>query len=176
MTVQALCKDLPVRFCPRCGASDLGPHGDKAVRCRACAFKYFHNNAAACGVVIEHAGEVLFVERGRDPAKGLLDVPGGFVDYGESLETAVLRETREEVGIALTHIDYLASFPNVYRYADVVYRTCDVYFRARLSERPETVAGDDAAACAWRRPGDVTDAELAFDSVRRLVAHLRCDG
>lgn len=176
MDIETQVETLPIKYCPRCGEARLRPHAAKAVHCAGCGFKYFHNNAAATGTVIRCGDHVLFVERGRDPAKGLIDVPGGFVDYGETLEQAAIRETHEEVGVQLKHVEYLASFPNVYRYSDVVYQTCDVYFQVRLPERPTVRAGDDAAACHWLRPADLAPPDLAFDSVRRLVRLLALGG
>lgn len=165
----ALCDELALRFCPRCGERALQPKDSRAVHCERCEFLYYHNNAAAAGTVVHCGDEVLFIERGENPAKGLLDVPGGFVDYGETLEQAAIRETHEEVGLLLERVAYVASFPNVYRYRDVVYQTCDVYFEAHLHTKPRLQAGDDAAACHWRRPADVAPEDMAFDSVRRLL-------
>ncbi|MEM1437256.1 MAG: NUDIX domain-containing protein, partial [Pseudomonadota bacterium] len=143
---------VPFRYCPACGQEALTAADAKSVRCEACGFRYFHNCATAAGVVVRFEDEVLFIERGHDPARGLLDVPGGFADYDESLEQAALRETREETGIALDGIRYLASFPNRYDYAGVLYHTCDVFFEAELQSRPVAVAADDAKAIVWRRP------------------------
>jgi ADP-ribose pyrophosphatase YjhB (NUDIX family) len=171
--VRQLCDDLPVRVCPRCGRTGLRARDSKAVHCPNCDFLYYHNNAAGTGVAICCDDDVLFIERAYNPAQGKLDVPGGFVDYGETLEEAALRETREEVGLVLPKVDYLASFPNVYRYNEVVYSTCDAYFIARFETRPQVRAADDAAACHWRRPRDVAAGEMAFDSVRGLLHLLK---
>ncbi len=165
----ALCRELPLRYCPRCGERSLRARKSRAVRCSGCGFLYFHNNAAAAGTVVRCGPDVLFIERGQEPSKGLIDVPGGFVDYGESLEQAAIRETHEEVGLLLDEVSYLYSFANVYRYAGVVYQTCDVYFEASVDERPALAPADDAASCCWRRPEDVRPDELAFDSVRGLL-------
>ena len=159
---------VPFRFCPSCASAAIHAADGKSVRCATCGFVYFHNNAAATGTVVRYGSEILFIERGQAPAKGLLDVPGGFVDYGETLEQAAIRETFEETGVRLDAVTYLASFPNDYEYRGVLYRTCDVYFEARLSTRPRAQAADDAAAIVWRRPSEVQANELAFASVRRL--------
>ncbi len=168
----ALCAEQPLNWCPRCGERTLQPHRGRAVHCTSCDFLYYHNNAAAAGVVVRCGEHVLMIERGQAPSSGLLDVPGGFADYGETLEQTALRETREEVGIALDEVRYLASFPNVYRYRDMIYQTCDVYFEARVDTRPDVVAADDAAACHWCIPAELAPEQLAFDSVRALVARL----
>ena len=80
----------PFRFCPSCGEPcgerAGGWHGGKEFRCPVCGFRFFQNVAAACGVLVSHDGRFLFVERAKDPAKGLLGLPGGFVDPGEGVE------------------------------------------------------------------------------------------
>lgn len=171
-----MCETLPIHYCPRCGAKRLQVINANAIHCDACDFHYFHNNAAAAGVVIRCAGHVLLVERGRDPGKGSLSVPGGFVDYGESAEQAARREVREEVGLQLDDIDYLASFPNTYRFADVIYKTCDIYFQARVPERPVVVVGDDAVDFVWLRPSEIRPEQIVFESVGRLIGLLQEQG
>ena len=69
------------RYCPRCGAPDLQhPHG-RALHCPQCELTYYHNVAAAVAcIVLDDHGQILSVRRAREPAKGTLDLPGGFVD------------------------------------------------------------------------------------------------
>lgn len=53
----------------------------------------------ATSTVTEHDGKLLLIRRGTEPFKGKLAFPGGFVDYGEKVEDAAIRETKEETGI-----------------------------------------------------------------------------
>ena len=76
----------PFRFCPSCGRAGGEWHGGREFRCPACGFRFFQNVAAACGVLVSHQSRILFVERAKEPAKGLLGLPGGFVDPGEGVE------------------------------------------------------------------------------------------
>ena len=106
----------PFNFCPACGSVGGEFIDSREYRCPACGFRYFHNVATAAGVVVERGGKFLFVVRAAEPAKGKLGLPGGFVDPGESVEAALRREVREEVGVEIANLRYFASqawpFPN----------------------------------------------------------------
>ena len=54
------------------------------------------------------------MRRAKEPAKGTLDLPGGFVDMYETVEDGMRREIKEETGLDVTEIQYLFSSPNVY--------------------------------------------------------------
>lgn len=93
------------RFCPRCGAaleSRVLKSGERPrLVCQACAFVFFLDPKVATGVVFSYGGGVLLVQRAIDPAYGKWVFPGGYVDRGETLEAAALREVREETGLAV---------------------------------------------------------------------------
>ena len=165
----------PFRFCPSCARPGGGWVGGREFRCPACGFRFFQNVAAACGVLIAHEGRFLFLERAKDPAKGLLGLPGGFVDPGESVEVGLAREVAEEIGGALGPIVFLASFPNRYPFAGVEYHTCDLYFRAELVGDPGLLKADPAevAGLRWMKPNEVRLEGLAFGSLKALWASLR---
>ncbi len=116
-------------FCPRCGSGSLQQRSEKEFAC-GCGFHYFQNVASAVMVALCWQDELLVAVRARDPGRGLLDLPGGFVDPGESLEEALVRELKEELGLDLTGETprYLGSYANVYPYDDVTYHTCDTVF------------------------------------------------
>jgi ADP-ribose pyrophosphatase YjhB (NUDIX family) len=157
--------------CPRCGAPGPGEASPNPFRCAACGFVlYFNAASAVAALVARDDGRVLWIERAREPAKGKLGMPGGFVDIGETAEDALRRETREEVGIDLDGFDYMASFPNRYVYADVTYCTLDLFFAATTRESDRARALDAVSRVEWRDPGAIDPAELAFDSMRRALA------
>ena len=96
-------------------------HG-RAIHCPSCDLTYFHNVASAVACfVLDEAGRLLTVRRARDPEKGTLDLPGGFVDPEETVDDAVRRELREETGLEATEVRLLFSIPNVYPYSGVVF-------------------------------------------------------
>lgn len=109
---------------------------------------------AAGAVVVDDAGQVLLVRRGREPARGSWSLPGGRVEPGESPAQAAVREVREETGLVVTlgrHLGVLevpAPEPGrVYRIHDYAARVVG----GRLA------AGDDAARVRWFTPAELVD-------------------
>jgi ADP-ribose pyrophosphatase YjhB (NUDIX family) len=125
------------------------------------------------GILVKETGEVLLVVRGKEPAKGKFNIPGGFVDPYESAEEALRREVWEEVGYTLKKIEFLASFPNLYPYSGVVYHTVDMFFVGVIAEEWEFVPNAEVTAIAFRQPNDIVEEELAFDSTRRALRTYR---
>jgi len=89
------------RFCPRCGRklSDKKEGGVKRKYCDACRRIFYNNPLIGVAVIAEKNGRLLFVKRGISPGKGLWALPGGFMEQGETVERAALRELREETGL-----------------------------------------------------------------------------
>ena len=162
------------RFCPRCGAARPEENrGQTPLACPACGLAYYFNpSVAAAALVLDGAGRVLLVRRAKEPSAGLLGVPGGFIDVGETAEDGLRREVREEVGLELDRIRFLMSYPNVYHYRDVSYPVVDLYFTA-LALAPESARPLDAVAgIEWHLPADIPDAEIAFPSMRAALLRM----
>jgi 8-oxo-dGTP pyrophosphatase MutT (NUDIX family) len=168
-------------FCPACASKKIIFDAGKVFRCPDCGFVYFHNTAAATGCIIEADGRLMFLVRGKDPGKGKLDLPGGFIDPGEGAIEGLYRELREEIGwsppippgTALTDVFTLfASFPNVYPYKNINYNTCDLYFclsSPGLREQDLVPERTEISAIHFLRPEEIDYDELAFDATRRAV-------
>ena len=76
-------------YCPKCGARTFVERNEKAKQCTTCGFVYYFNPSSAVACFIRNSkGELLLVRRAKEPAKGTLDLPGGFVDMYESAEDA----------------------------------------------------------------------------------------
>lgn len=111
-------------------------------------------------------GEVLWIRRGREPGKGKLGMPGGFVDADENLEQAAIREVREETGQEISDLQYLCSHPNSYLYDGCVRPVCDVFFTARARSKAVSPRPGEVSECIWRKAREISPEELAFDSMR----------
>ena len=117
----------------------------------------YRNPAPTVDVIIElDDGRVVLIER-RNPPHGWA-LPGGFVDYGETLEAAAVREAKEETSLDVRLVRQLHTYSDPRR--DPRSHTIATVFVARASGEPK--GGDDAAqARAFRR--DEIPAEMAFD-------------
>ena len=86
-------------YCPRCGSHNFAINGERSRRCADCGLTYYANASASTAAIITNSkGEVLLTTRAFEPAKGKLDLPGGFVDMYETAEEALIRELKEETG------------------------------------------------------------------------------
>jgi ADP-ribose pyrophosphatase YjhB (NUDIX family) len=105
------------RFCPACGGA-LEPRNLKAgdperLVCGRCEFVFYLDPKVAVGTIIQTTGGgIVLVRRAIDPGYGLWVFPGGYVDRGEPVQAAAIREAREESGLDV-RIDRLI---NVYSY------------------------------------------------------------
>lgn len=163
--------------CPRCGSPDYtltpAPTGGSR-HCHACGHRDFNNpGTAVAALIIDDQDRLLLIRRAKDPARGLLAFPGGFVDAGESLEQAVHREISEEIGLALTQLRYLSSHPNPYTYAGVTRPVCDAFFSARATSFEVVLQHSEVTDWQLRPLAAIDPAELAFDSMRHALAALR---
>ena len=164
----------PFRFCPSCGSNRLQGNGERRLSCPDCGFVFYLNvGAAAAILLLNPRNELLLIRRAKDPGKGLLGVPGGFVDPGEPIETALRREMKEEVNLEIEAIDFLASFPNDYPFGGVIYPTLDLYFTGRVSSFEQALALDEVEELVIRPVDSIADDEVAFESFRRALRFYR---
>lgn len=119
-------------------------------------------------VIIELPGDrVVLIDR-KNPPHGRA-LPGGFVDYGESLETAARREAEEETGLRVSLVALLGAYSAPDR--DPRQHTLSVAYVARADAEP--VAGDDAAAVHAIHVGDLAAQTYAFDHALIVSDYLR---
>jgi ADP-ribose pyrophosphatase YjhB (NUDIX family) len=134
---------------------------------------YFNPAAAVAALIVRDDGRALFIRRAKEPARGRLGMPGGFVDEGEGAEEALRREVREETGLVLHGLEYLGSHPNRYPYEGVTYHTVDLFFVGSTDEPERAAALDQVDDILWLDPFEVPLEELAFESMRAALAVYR---
>ena len=153
-------------YCPACGSGDISFDDIKKVGCRDCSFTYYHNVAAAVAAILEYDKKIVLIERAKDPGKGKLDLPGGFVDPKESAEEAIKREIKEELTINLRELRYLGSCPNIYKYEDVIYHTCDLFFYSKIDALSADFDRTEIEELILINPLEIPDDRIAFESVK----------
>ena len=108
--VQLAAWDRDHRYCGRCATTTEDVAGERAKRCPRCGLVAFPRLAPAVIVLVERGDEVLLA-RGRNFGTAMYSTLAGFVEPGETLEQAVHREVREEVGVELAAVRYFGSQP-----------------------------------------------------------------
>lgn len=167
---------MAFRYCPYCRSPRLLFEVGKCYRCPDCGFVYFHNVATAVGGIVETSRGLVLLKRALEPSAGHFGLPGGFVDPGEGVEAALVRECREEIGWEPENIEFLASFPNEYQYRGVLYNTCDLYFLVRapdLREEDLVLDREESVGLSILEADSIDLATLAFDSTRKAIEAYR---
>ena len=119
------------------------------------------NPTPTVDIIIEIEGRIVLIKRKNPPCGWAL--PGGFVDYGESFETAAVREAKEETGLDVTGLCQFHTYSDPGR--DARLHTASTVFTARSSG--VLVAGDDAGEAGLFSKDNLP--ELAFDHAAILA-------
>lgn len=158
------------KFCPKCGSPHFEEHNFKSKQCADCGFTYYFNSSASTvALILNEKQELLVCRRAKEPAKGTLDLPGGFIDMAETGEEGVAREVKEETGLTVVKAEYLFTLPNIYVYSGFPVHTLDLFFRCTVSSSAHLEAMDDAAEVFFLPLKDIHPEEFGLDSIRKGV-------
>ena len=130
---------------------------------------------AVAAVVLDDAGRILMVERGRPPSQGLWALPGGLLDLGEPVRAGVAREVREETGAEIEIVELVDLFEPIHRDADGRIRYHFVVIDFWAHYRGGRIApADDVDDAEWVSLTRLDDLPIE-DATRRVVlkAHSR---
>ncbi|MBL7191897.1 NUDIX hydrolase [bacterium] len=131
----------------------------KQIKCPTCGtvLETFKNPIPTVDIIIIFEGKIILIKR-RNPPLGYA-LPGGFVDYGESLEQAALREAKEETGLDVLNLRQFRAYSDPAR--DSRQHNISIVFWGISAGEPQ--AGDDAEEILLVDPLDIDKIDLAFD-------------
>jgi NAD+ diphosphatase len=150
------------RYCGRCGTPTETVPGERARRCPACRLLAFPRLAPAMIVLIERGDEVLLA-RGIQFPVPMYSCLAGFVEPGESLEEAVAREVREEVGLDVTDVRYQSSQPWPFPHSLML------GFRATWAGGEIEIDPVEIVDAGWYRADDLPTIPPPMSIARRLI-------
>jgi ADP-ribose pyrophosphatase YjhB (NUDIX family) len=156
--------------CGQCGTRllpfEVEPsHG----RCEACGNLEFNNPIPVAGVLVVRDGKVLLTRRSIMPRQGYWAFPGGFVERGETVEDAALRETREEVGLEARITGIVGSPYSMVEAGRVV-----VVFRGEADGEPRALS--EVSEIGWFVPDEVPWDQIAFHTTTAALRALTAEG
>jgi NAD+ diphosphatase len=165
---------MEYNFCPKCGnGADKKSHN--LLVCPECGYNFYINPAPTNAVIIENnKDEILLVKRKFEPKKGYLDLPGGFIETGESIEESSEREIGEELGVKVTNIKYFASYPDEYLFQGVNVKTLGVVLTGKIADGAVIKVSDDVEEARFYPKKNLPIDEIAFESLKKsLVDYLK---
>ncbi len=161
-------------FCPRCGSKHFDVSGERSRQCADCGFTYYANASASTAAIITNSkGKILLTTRAFEPAKGKLDLPGGFVDMNETAEEALIRELKEELNININNPTYLFSLPNEYNFSGIIVHTLDIFFKVEVDDDIQIKTDDDVASAQFYDLKDVNIEDIGLCSIQKAINKLK---
>jgi 8-oxo-dGTP diphosphatase len=159
--------DVVYRFCPTCAGdleSRLLKAGDRErLVCARCGQVLYLDPKVAVGTIIRvDDGRIVLVRRAIEPGYGLWVFPGGYVDRGESVTGAAIREAREEAGLDVE----LERLVNIYSYAD---RSLIVIVYAARAIGGDLCVDEECLEAQVFAPSDIPWNQLAFHSTSEAL-------
>lgn len=159
LATQALAPQ-PRFFCSHCGSPEVvwcAQGGDDRERrvCRECGSVHYQNPKIVVRCVAEYRGRLLLCRRADDPRRGLWCTPGGYLESGESLHDAAIREAREETRAAIAD-PRLVAIHEMPQLREVI-----MLYRAHLLDA-NVAAGEESLEAALFDPAELPWHQLAF--------------
>ena len=161
-----------MKFCSHCGSavSQLIPQGDNRLRhvCGQCQTIHYQNPRIVAGCLPVWGEQVLMCRRAIEPRRGYWTLPAGFMENGETLEQAAMRETEEEAcaRVRNLHLYTLFDLPHISQ----VY----MLFRAELVDL-QFAAGEESLDVQLFHESEIPWSELAFPTIGRTLEYFFAD-
>ena len=159
--------DPGYRFCPMCGADltrrVVEAHDPRArLVCTRCGFIFYIDPKVAVGTIISGEEGFLLLRRAIEPALGKWTFPGGYMDRGETLEQAAVREALEETGVTIALRGLLQAYSYAVRSIVMI-----VFEGHAVAGTP--CATPESLEVRWFAPSEIPWGDLAFPSTRSAM-------
>lgn len=156
-----------MKFCSECGHSEIiltVPEGDTSQRevCASCGLIFYHNPKIVAGCIAEWNDKILLCRRAIEPCSDMWTIPGGFMENGESIREAALREAKEEACAEVVQPE-LFSIHNLI-YAKQVY----VIYRGEVLNG-EYAAGHETSDAGLFSKDEIPWDEIAFSVIKEAL-------
>jgi len=153
-----------INFCHRCGdsLSKTIIEGKERPHCHSCSITIFSDPKVVAAVLIEMDDRLVMIRRANEPGQGLWSFPSGYVDRGETVETAAIREVREETGLNVSLTGFLGVYSTKNSHVILL-----VY--AGIVKEGHLCPGHDAQEADLFDPNDLP--ELAFCRDREIICN-----
>ena len=157
---------MTYKFCSICGKK-LTLRKDGNLTCLACGFVNYRNPRPCATALVLFRGKLLLTKRLRAPFKGWWDLPGGFVDKGETPEKAARRELKEETGLALKDLKLFGIYPGTFPLQSDPFHVISIVYITKASKSP-LKALDDVSESRWFAKKEMPK-KIAFDSNQHII-------
>lgn len=162
------------KYCPRCGTALVLTHNTdgQALKCPLDNYTFFQNPHTAVAAIIRNTeGQILLIKRGQEPQKGMWDLPGGFVNWSEDPEVAVVREVQEELGVRFYPASTFSAGHDWYLFEELTTSVNSIGFIGTIDG--EIVSNEEIGSLHWFAPKDLPDNNISFDSLKKTFKKLR---
>ena len=164
------------QFCSVCGdrMQMKLAENDQTMRltCLSCGFIHYHNPRPTVKAVIFKEDKILMLRRAEEPALGAWDIPGGFMEYDEHHDEAVVRETREETGVDIEIVEMLGVFHKLWNPQNVDSSILNICYLCRwVAGEAEVKSPLEIDRAEWRGLDNIPDwvGYGHFDEVMQII-------
>lgn len=141
--------------------------------CSSCGNLSFQNSIPCAEIALfDDKGRVLLALRGIEPGKGKYDLPGGFITYGETVESALHREIQEELGIDTQDYEipqFCTSWTLGYPFSKEIQNALSLTFTAKLKSNKKITASDDVAEVDFFELDKLDSIEFSWAGYPELI-------
>ena len=161
---------MKFKYCPKCSCLDLTMKG-KDYLCESCGFMFWQNSKPTVTASIVKNGKVLLAKRSIDPYRGYWDLPGGFLNDGESPEVGLKREMKEELGVEIKIKKFIGVFIDKFKDQGDWYSALCLHYLCEII-KGEPLPLEEASELKWFKIKDLPK-NISYKSNRKVLKLLK---